>query len=102
MIPNPDPNPDPIYAMYERIIGNDLWSFTVVIEPDEDGGYVAHCPELRGCWSQGETLDETLHNVADAIAGWLAARVESALDASAERMLMNEEPDWPSSFSVSP
>jgi len=57
--------------MLQSEINMGQWSFTVIIEPDEDGGFVAHCPELRGCWSQGETIDETLHNVADAIAGWL-------------------------------
>ena len=62
--------------MYQQLIESEKWSFTVVIEPDEDGGFVAHCPELRGCWSQGETIDETLHAVSDAIAGWLAAEGE--------------------------
>ena len=67
--------------MYQQLIESEKWSFTVVIEPDEDGGFVAHCPELRGCWSQGETIEETLHAVADAIAGWLAAEDEmSRLD----------------------
>ncbi|MBL7063823.1 MAG: type II toxin-antitoxin system HicB family antitoxin [Anaerolineae bacterium] len=47
--------------------------FIVAIEPDEeDGGYVAHCPTLRGCWSQGETVDEALTNITDAIVGCLA------------------------------
>ncbi len=53
------------------------WAFTIGVEPDdEEGGYVAHCPDLKGCWSQGETLEETLHNIADAIAGWLATHIE--------------------------
>jgi hypothetical protein len=31
--------------------------FQVVIEEDlEDGGYVVHCPALKGCWSQGDTV----------------------------------------------
>ena len=57
------------------------WGFTVVIEPDlDDGGYVVHCPALKGCWSQGETVDEALRNIVDAISGWLAVHVERALD----------------------
>lgn len=57
------------------------WAFTVVIEPDTgDGGYVVHCPALKGCWSQGETMDEALHNIVDAISGWLAAHIERSLD----------------------
>jgi predicted RNase H-like HicB family nuclease len=31
--------------------------FTVVIERDEDGYYVAHVPELRGCYTQAKNLD---------------------------------------------
>jgi len=54
--------------------------FTVVIEPDvEDGGYVVHCPALRGCWSQGESIDEALANITDAIIGWLSVSVEKTM-----------------------
>lgn len=54
--------------------------FTVVIEPDvEDGGYVVHCPVLRGCWSQGESVDEALANITDAIIGWLSVSVEKTM-----------------------
>ena len=40
----------------------------VVIRPDpEDGGYVASCPALPGCHSQGETIAEARRNIRDAI-----------------------------------
>ncbi len=39
---------------------------SVVIEKDEYGFY-AWCPELRGCQSQGNTLEETLANIKEAI-----------------------------------
>lgn len=40
----------------------------VIIEPDEeDGGYHAYVPSLPGCHSQGETLDEALANIKEAI-----------------------------------
>jgi len=46
--------------------------FYVVIEPDlESGGYVAECPELPGCVSQGETVDEALRNIKEAIEAYL-------------------------------
>lgn len=45
----------------------------VVIEPGEDGGFVAHVPALRGCWSQGRTRKAALVNIREAIAGWLEA-----------------------------
>lgn len=47
----------------------------IIIEPAEEGGYVAHCPALKGCWSQGETLDEVKGNIREAIDIWLEARL---------------------------
>jgi len=46
--------------------------FQVVIEEDpEDGGYIVHCPALKGCWSQGDTIDEAMDNIKEAIFGYL-------------------------------
>jgi predicted RNase H-like HicB family nuclease len=41
--------------------------YIVVIEQDEDGIYVGSVPALKGCHSQGETLDELLGNMKEAI-----------------------------------
>jgi antitoxin HicB len=45
--------------------------FRVIIEPDEDGVFVAECPNLPGCISQGKTREEAVQNIKDAIAGYL-------------------------------
>ncbi len=46
--------------------------FKVIITYDHEyKGYVADVPELPGCMSQGKTIDEALHNIKDAIKGWL-------------------------------
>jgi len=45
--------------------------FRVVIEPDEDGVFVAECPVLPGCVSQGATRAEAIANIQDAIQGYL-------------------------------
>ena len=37
-----------------------IHNFTVVIEKDEDGYYVGYVPSIRGCHTQGRTLDELL------------------------------------------
>jgi antitoxin HicB len=47
--------------------------FRVHVEPDEDGVFVAECPSLPGCVSQGHTRQEALANIKDAIAGYLAS-----------------------------
>jgi predicted RNase H-like HicB family nuclease len=41
--------------------------YTVILEPADEGGYVVSCPALPGCISQGETLEETLENIKEAI-----------------------------------
>jgi len=44
----------------------------VVLHPDpEDGGWVAEVPSLPGCFSQGETKEEVIANIRDAIATWI-------------------------------
>ncbi len=39
----------------------------VVVEQGEDGYFVAHCPALKSCWSQGRTREEALANIREAI-----------------------------------
>ncbi len=41
--------------------------FDVVVQKDETGGYVAFVPSLPGCHTQGETLEELMKNVEEAI-----------------------------------
>lgn len=45
----------------------------MLIEQGEDGIFVATCPSLPGCVSQGKSRDEARTNIRDAIAGYLAS-----------------------------
>ncbi len=45
--------------------------FRVIIEADEDGIFVAECPALPGCVSQGKTRGEAMVNIRDAVQGYL-------------------------------
>ena len=45
-----------------------IHNYTVLFEKEEDGGYHVYCPALRGCHTQGNTYDESLKNIQDAIA----------------------------------
>ena len=45
--------------------------YRVLIEQDEDSMYIAECPSLPGCISQGKTRKEALLNIQDAIKGYL-------------------------------
>ena len=41
--------------------------FRVIIRKDEAGCYVAECPELRACYTQGKTVEEVMANIKDVI-----------------------------------
>ena len=56
-----------------------VYRFSVVIEKDKDG-YFAFTPELQGCYTQGDTYEEAIENIRDAI----ALHVEDRLDSGEE------------------
>ena len=57
----------------------------VVITPDfEDGGFVAEVPSLPGCLTQGETVEEALANIRDAMAVWLSGAAEAGIEVPEE------------------
>ncbi len=43
-----------------------MYKLNIIIEEDEDGFY-AYCPELKGCQSQGDTLEEVQNNITEAV-----------------------------------
>jgi predicted RNase H-like HicB family nuclease len=51
----------------------------VIIYPGEDGWWVAECPSLPGCLSQGKTKDEAITNIREAIRGYVAALEEDRI-----------------------
>ena len=56
-----------------------LEKFPVTIYQDEEGWFVAECPIIPGCMTQGRTLDETLNNIKEAIKLCLEVRKEKGL-----------------------
>jgi len=63
----------------------------VILEPEEDGGYSVHCPVLPGCSSQGDTLEEALSNIKEAILGVLEVRREERMPIPRETSEMMAE-----------
>ena len=51
----------------------------IVIEPGEQGGYVFDFALLPGCCSQGDSVEEALNNISEAIAGCLKSRLARAV-----------------------
>jgi predicted RNase H-like HicB family nuclease len=45
----------------------------IIVEQDEDGRFVATCPTLPGCISEGDTREAALANIRDAVAGYIAS-----------------------------
>jgi len=57
----------------------------VIIYPGEDGYWVAECPSLPGCISQGKTIEEAIANIREAIQGYIATLEEDHLPVPPER-----------------
>ncbi|MEP6513609.1 MAG: type II toxin-antitoxin system HicB family antitoxin [Parafilimonas sp.] len=53
-----------------------IYNYTVVIEKDEDDKYLAICPALQGCYSEGTTKEEALEMIKDAIKLHIQDRIE--------------------------
>jgi predicted RNase H-like HicB family nuclease len=63
------------------------YRYTVIVEQDEDGLYVASVPALQGCYTQGETYQEAMDNIKDAIKLHLEARKELGESISIESVV---------------
>jgi predicted RNase H-like HicB family nuclease len=74
-------NPATETNLSKKLVGakSKVYRFSVVIEKDKDG-YFAFTPELQGCYTQGDTYEETLENIRDAI----RLHVEDRLDSGEE------------------
>ncbi|MFB3765517.1 MAG: type II toxin-antitoxin system HicB family antitoxin [Methanotrichaceae archaeon] len=61
--------------------------YTILIHQAEEGGFWSEVPALPGCYSQGETIDETLRNTKEAIEAYLIALKEDKVAAPTEESL---------------
>ena len=58
--------------------------FVITIDRDEDGVWITQCPALPGCVSQGQTKDEAIDNIREAIALCLEVRAERGMPLTIE------------------
>ena len=68
----------------EQVKGMTAVKFSVTVDRDEDGVWIAECPAVPGCVSQGKTRDEALANVREAIALCVEVRAERGLPLTIE------------------
>jgi len=69
----------------DRLGGRMVYKVNVVIEKDEFG-YFTYCPELSGCHTQGDSIEEVLRNIKEAVGLYL----ETLSKKDARKMLSNE------------
>ena len=67
-------------------------TFVVTLEVGEDGYVIAECPALPGCVSQGETREEALANIREAIQGIVEVRRKHGLPIPEETLVEVEVP----------
>lgn len=53
-----------------------MLTYTVELKPQKEGGYTATVPALPGCISEGDTLEETLTNIREAVEGYIMVMAE--------------------------
>ena len=68
------------HKLVQNLVNDQDVTFTIKITPaEEDGGFVAECLDIPGCFSQGETVDEAKANIADAIEACVSVILEDAI-----------------------
>jgi predicted RNase H-like HicB family nuclease len=67
-----------------QLKGMAAMKFIVTLDRDEDGVWIAECPAVPGCVSQGDTQEEALANIQEAIALCLEVRAERGLPLTIE------------------
>ncbi|MDJ0648235.1 MAG: type II toxin-antitoxin system HicB family antitoxin [Xenococcaceae cyanobacterium MO_188.B19] len=52
-----------------------IYNYTVLLEKEPEGGYHAFCPILKGCHSQGDTVEEAIENITEAVELYLESLI---------------------------
>ena len=62
--------------------------YTVILHSAEEGGYWADVPSLEGCFSQGETVEETMANIKEAIQAHIEALNEEGIQLPKDQLMI--------------
>jgi len=65
-----------------------IHNYTVILEKEEDGSYHAFCPILKGCHSQGDTFEEAIDNMTEAIELYLESLMADNLPIPKEDLIV--------------
>lgn len=61
---------------------------TVVLEEQEEGGYTAYVPSLKGCVSEGDSKEEAIKNIKEAIELYLEADINELIEFTGEKIVV--------------
>jgi len=61
---------------------------TIVLEPQEEGGFTAYVPSLQGCISEGNTKEEAVQNIKEAIELYLEADTNELVEFTGEKIIV--------------
>lgn len=61
---------------------------TVVLEEQEEGGYTAYVPSLKGCVSEGDSKEEAIKNIKEAIELYLEADTNELIEFTGEKIIV--------------
>jgi antitoxin HicB len=69
---------------------NGTYTFTMLFEPAEEGGYVVTCPALPGLVTEGDTMEEAREMAEDALRGYLETLIEDGLPIPSDKLPIAE------------
>jgi len=72
-------------------MGQEMKFKVFIVEDEEDGGYNVSCPAMRGCHSQGETIEEALANIKEAIEAYLESLQKDELPIPTDPQILEVE-----------
>ncbi len=80
-----------IWLTYHRCAKLASMKLKVILEPSDDGGFTVYVPSLPGCVSEGDTLEESLANIKEAIALYLEPTESDLLPIEPNQQLLVQE-----------
>lgn len=89
------------YTSMKKLISQKILEYTAIFEPADEGGYTASIPALPGCVSEGDTFEEAVAMIKDAMEGYLAVMKEEGKEIPEEKsdiIITKVTVDNPSSY----
>jgi predicted RNase H-like HicB family nuclease len=65
-----------------------LYNYTVILEKEEEGGYHVFCPSLKGCHSQGDSYEEAITNITEAMQLYIESLIADNLSIPKEDLIV--------------